>query len=216
VARSTIQVDAGPKNASLRAKKKGTNMKRTENLIYFFVAIFIFNFSLTHTAYGQEPAGPTKPVLIVNTPAQPVPVSGIISGNVTLSGTSNVNVTNTPTVRIDPGSNAVVVAPHLTQLLLNTGIYDLSVGGFPPLAPINVASYSKIRVFARNDIDSDGYFSMTVGIRLPTGLFISLDSVSLDPGDSFNRVYEVPGQTIQILVGGNGPKRNALFAVFGN
>jgi hypothetical protein len=177
-------------------------------------------------ARAQEPVGPVKPVVVVNTPSQPVPVTGTITGVVTLGNTPNVNIANTPnvsivntpTVRIDPGSNAVVVAPRSTQLLLNTGVYDVSQGGYPATAPIDVSSFSRIRVVAFNQSDSDGPFSIFVSVRLPGGLVVSLDGAnfgSLQPGQVFNRVYEVPGQSIQVNVGGNGPNRNGGIAVFG-
>jgi len=162
------------------------------------------------TVIGQEPIGPPKPVIVANAPNQPVPVTGIISGVVTLG--------NTPTVRIDPTSNSVVVAPRSTQLILNTGVYDVSQGGYPATAPIDVSSFSRVRVVAHNQSDSDGPFLIFVSVKLPNGYYFSLDgqsSVTLQPGQSFSRVYDVPGQIINVNVGGNGPNRNGAIAVFG-
>jgi len=169
---------------------------------------------------GNEPAGPTKPVVVVNTPANPVPVTGTITGG--------VNITNTPTVNAQQsglwnvgilGTPTVTVAPKLTQLLLNTGVYDVSAGGYPALGPFNVGQFSKIRVMAINLSTSDGSFNIIVSAVLPGGTILSLDGanfVTLQPGQTFTRVYEVPGQTIQINVQGNGPNRNGAIAMFGN
>jgi hypothetical protein len=187
------------------------------------VITLTFQFSV----HGQEPVGPTKPVVVVNTPSQPVPVTGTITGVVTLGDTPNVNVVNTPnvnlintpTVRIDPSSNSVVVAPRPTQLIYNTGVYDVSLGGYPTSPPLDVAQFSKIRVVAFNQSISDGPFNIIVSARLSGSLIFSLDGsdfATLQPGQTFTRVYDIPGQIVQINVQGNGPNRMGAIAVFGN
>lgn len=206
-------------------------MKHIKNSLFAFggIGLLICTITLaTNTRIqGQEPVGPTKPVLVVNTPGQPVPVTGTITGIVTLGNTPSVNVVNTPgvnvintpTVKIDPTGNVVAVASRPTQLIANTGIYDVSAGGYPAIGPFDVASFSKIRVVVFNQNNSDGPFIVFVSVRLPGGLIFSLDGTNfatLQPGQSFSRVYEVPGQFVQVNVGGNGPNRNGAIAVFGN
>ena len=140
----------------------------------------VITLTLQFAVKGQEPAGPTKPVVVVNTPSQPVPVTGTVTGVVTLGNTPdvnvvntpNVNLINTPTVRIDPTGNSVVLAPRLTQMILNTGVYDVSTGGYPATQPLDVSSFSKIRVVAFNRTDSDGPFIIFVSVRLGSGLII--------------------------------------------
>lgn len=41
-------------------------------------------------AQTEEPVGPTKPVVVVNSSANPVPVSGTVSGSVSVTNTLNV------------------------------------------------------------------------------------------------------------------------------
>ena len=79
-----------------------------------------------HTMLGQGQDGDTvsrtRPVKVVNTPAEPVPVTGAVTGSVsitntpsvTVANTPSVNVANVPMVRLDPDANAVTVAPRET------------------------------------------------------------------------------------------------------
>ena len=209
--------------------KNFKNKLKSFGLTAVLLGLLILNADRDTLGQGNEPAGPTKPVVVVNTPANPVPVTGTITGNVTItntptvgaqqSGLWNVGILGTPTVKIDPNNNSVVVAPKSTQLLLNTGFYDVSAGGYPALGPFNVGQFSKIRVAALNLSTSDGSFNIIASAVLPGGTILSLDGanfVTLQPGQTFTRVYEVPGQTIQINVQGNGPNRNGAIAVFGN
>src|SRR6266498_1651362 len=75
-----------------------------------------------HRTQGQggDTVGPPKPVKVINTPAEPVPVTGTttITGDISLApGTSvainntpNVNVVNTPTVQVGNTRDAPVSA----------------------------------------------------------------------------------------------------------
>ncbi len=76
-----------------------------------------------------EPKRPPTPVTIVNTPANPVPVSGNLSGSVSISGTPNVSVTNTPNVSV---TNTVPVMnvenPDKLPVVLRTIVANLDVG----------------------------------------------------------------------------------------
>jgi hypothetical protein len=158
---------------------------------------------------GGDPVGPTKPVEVVNTPTV----------NAQQSGAWNVGITGTPTIRIDPNSNGVTVAPRRTTLLLNTGIYDPSVGGFPTQGPIAVGQYSKIRILAENFSDSAGDILIRPRVTLTGGVSFFLEEeafVRLEPGEKFSRVYEVPGETLHIDVAGNSLSLRASVAVFGN
>ena len=201
---------------------------RITGLTTIVVTLFLL-CSAAHVARAQqgEPAGPTKPVVVVNTPAQPVPVTGTITGNVTVGNTLNVNaqqsgpwsvgITGTPTVRIDPLNNTVVTAARPTVQLLDTGVYSINTGGYPRLGPFNVGQFSKIRVMAQNNSDSDGYFIIYVSTSLSGGQYISLEpAIRLEPGEQMSRSYDVPGQQVYINVGGNGPNRNGVIALFGN
>lgn len=70
---------------------------------------------------GGDTVGPTKPVKVVNTPAEPVPVTGSITGSVNVvntpavnaqqSGEWNVGIVGTPTVGLSPSANTVKIDP---------------------------------------------------------------------------------------------------------
>lgn len=157
----------------------------------------------------SDPAGPPKPVTIINTTANPVPVVGTISGSVT----GSVSITNSPTVKIDPGYNKVEIESGTTGLLLNTGIYDISATGFAPLGPFDVSKLSKVRVMVRNRPDSDRSFQVAIvdenNVQLDEQGF-----VELQPGQALSRVYEVPGRTIRLLFGGY-PNTKAQVIIYG-
>jgi hypothetical protein len=171
----------------------------------FIVTICVFAFAAP--AMAQSGNQPPLPVTVTNTPANPVPVVGTLNGTVTL--------TNSPTVKIDPSANTVVVAPVPGAVVLNTGVIDISAGGYPSYGPFNVANYSEIRIIATNYSDSDGNYSFYPSIMIG-GLALPLDDeggVTLSPGEQFSRVYRVFGSSIKILVGGNGSNRHGVIAV---
>ena len=180
-------------------------MKNSSHL--FIVTAFLL-VVLSAPALAQQENRPPMPVTVTNTPANPVPVVGTLNGIVTL--------TNSPTIKIDPTANTVVVASAQTDMLLNTGIVDISEGGYPIRGPFNVAKYSKVRIVATNSSDSDGSYSVYPSI-LVGNLWLPLDdegAVTLAPGQVFSRVYEVFGNNVQVVVGGNGGNRNGVIAVF--
>jgi|GEM_PF-3762667 len=110
-------------------------------------------------AQSGEPAGPTKPVVVVNPPSQPVPVTGTVTGNVSItsiptvdarqSGQWNVGINGTPTVRIDPNANTVQFAPRGTSLVFDSGVQRIASDAdrFVRFENINVAPYTSVRVF---------------------------------------------------------------------
>ena len=190
-------------------------MLHIKGFLFKFTAIaaFALIFGICDlNAQTDNTVGPTKPVVITNTPTNPVPVIGTITGNVT----GDVNVKNTPTVKIDPTANTVVFASKPSLTLLNTGLIDVSTGGYPSYGPFDVSKSSKIRVIATNSNNSDGSFQIMVVVDDPA-VFLPLDEsgfVTLQPGQIFSRVYDVPGPSVKIIVGGNGSKRNGVIAVF--
>ena len=181
---------------------------------------FLLIYALIGPGPGLLPAqsgdlvGPPRPVAVINTPANPIPVTGTVTGSIT----GNVSITNVPTVKIDSAANAVVVAPRATQQILNTGMIELNLGGYPSHGPFNVSGYSKVRVMAVNSSTSDGPYYVIPVVRMPGGVSMNLeeDVVILQPGDWFSRVYEVPGENLVIAVAGNGPNRRGMIVVFGN
>lgn len=121
-------------------------------------------------AQSEDPQGPTKPVVVVNTAANPVQVTGTVSGNVTISNSPTVSaqqagawlvgITGTPTVKIDssantvkldPTANTVQLAPRGTRLIFDSGILVYSEDGTPlTFGPLDISPYSKIRLGVNN------------------------------------------------------------------
>jgi hypothetical protein len=77
-------------------------------------------------AADSDPVGPVKPVVIVNTAAQPVPVQGTVSGSVSVVNTPSVTLVNTPTVdaRQSGAWNVTLAGPAQVLLMLVLGRWD--------------------------------------------------------------------------------------------
>lgn len=214
--------------ASTRFPPHGRDKQRKEALMYKFknsliafggllLLISAIAFATPHSTQGQreEPVGPTKPVEVVNTPAEPVPVTGTITGSVNVANTPNVNVVNaptvdarqsgqwnvgiagTPTVRIDPNSNTVQFAPRDTELLLDSGqIQPLGSGAIH--FPVEVGSISKVRVYGINLCGSEVTFRTDA--LLPGGTVIQLDDFKEASGGRFTQIYDTLGATLRLTV----------------
>lgn len=170
----------------------------------------------TKAQTGEEPVGPPKPVIVVNTPANPVPVTGNVTGNVSVTG--NVNVTNSPTVKIDSAANTVKVDQGTTDVLLYINDHDFN-SDLSPIGPIDVSKYKQIRVSFILFGSSEGSLNVIVGSVLPDGSgFLGLDELhdgSFAPGERYSRVFDVPGKHISILFGATPGKRLGRLAIFG-
>jgi hypothetical protein len=152
----------------------------------------------------------------VNTPANPVPVTGTVTGN--LSVTGNVNVTNSPTVKIDSTANSVKVDPGSTDVLLYLNDHDFGTD-LSPIGPIDVSKYKQIRVSFILFGSSEGSLNVIVGSVLPDGTgFLGLDELhdgGFAPGERYSRVFDVPGKHISVLFGATPGKRIGRLAIFG-
>ncbi len=183
-------------------------MKRIQNSLYAFAGIGmligIITFVTQTRIDGQESSGPTKPVLVVNEASNPVPVTGTITGNVTLAGSPNVNVVNTPTVRIDPAGNNVQFAPRGTVLLFDSGVYTDT--GRRLFGPINIAPYSKIKISVTNVTPTPGQEMFVNTWVAPAGepfganTNFRLDHTQVDESSHSNKVYEAAGGVLYIDV----------------
>lgn len=203
----------------IKGRREKVMKKRYRNLVMAAaVTIAWLVGTVGINAQAGDPAVPPKPVTVINTTANPVPVVGTITGSVT----GSVSITNSPTVRIDtnnntvkidPSYNKVEIEPGTTGVLLNTGIYDISATSFTPLGPFDVSRLSKIRVIVRNRPDSDRSFEVAIvdenNVQLDEGGF-----VELQPGQTLSRVYEVPGRAIRLLFGGY-PNTKAQVIIYG-
>jgi hypothetical protein len=179
--------------------------------------------------YAQkDEVGPTKPVIVVNPPSQPVPVTGTISGSVNIANTPTVNakqsglwdvgIVGTPTVKLDPGSNTVQFAPRSTTVL-----FDSNRQSFPAdfdrrqqFGPINIAAYSKVRVLVAQ-------FGGTGLSGTPIQVFVSTKVLSgtltldvFDVTGTTSKVYEVAGTELTITLGLSSGNYLTQVVVFGN
>lgn len=191
-------------------------MKNSSRVKFLTAGILLIGAAGAMGQTSDEPIGPPKPVVVVNTPANPVPVAGTVTGNVNVSG--NVSVTNSPTVKIDSTANTVRVDQGTTDVLLYINDHDFGTN-LSPIGPIDVSKYKQIRVSFILFGSSEGYLNMIVGSVMPDGNgFLALDDLhsgSFDPGERYNRVFDVPGKHISILFGATPGKRIGRLAIFG-
>lgn len=182
---------------------------------YLIFAAILLGGSIAASAQSGEPIGPPKPVIVVNSPENPVPVVGTVNGNVSVNG--SVSITNSPTVKIDSTANTVKVDSGSNEQLLYLNDYDFSGDLLTGIGPIDVSKYKQIRVSAVLYGSSEGYLNFIVGSVLPDGGFLGLDEkdISLDPGDRYVRVFDVPGRSVKILLGATPGKRIGRVAIFG-
>jgi len=149
-------------------------------------------------------AAPEKDVIVVNSSAQPVPVTGTVAvtGSTTISGTVNAAQSGTWTVGIDPAHNKVSLAPG-DSLFYNPGF--TTIGAAPAsvdLGPFDLSNLSTMRIIARGFNNNGGDIKFTVFAWDPdtsTALRIALDEFSLNE-KTLSRVYEAPPPMVVVRV----------------
>ena len=149
-------------------------------------------------------APPDKDVTVVNTPAQPVPVTGTVAvtGSATVSGTVNAAQSGSWTVGIDPAHNFVSLLPG-GSLFHNPGF--AVIGAAPSsidVGPFDLSDLSKLRIIARAFNNNGGDIKFTVFAwdpNTPTTFRIPLDEFSLNE-ESLSRVYDAPPPTVVVRV----------------
>jgi len=164
-------------------------------------AIVAFNLVSESTVLA---APAEKDVIVVNTPAQPVPVTGTVAvtGATTVSGTVNAAQSGPWTVGIDPAHNFVSLAPG-GSLFHNPGF--ASIGAAPAsidLGPFDLSDLSKLRIIARAFNNNGGDIKFTVFAWDPstsTAFRIPLDEFSLNE-ESLSRFYDAPPPTVVVRV----------------
>ena len=160
--------------------------------------------ALTLVSGSPVLAAQDKDVIVVNTPAQPVPVTGTVAvtGATTVSGTVNAAQSGPWTVGIDPAHNLVSLAPG-GSLFHNPGF--TIIGAAPAsidLGPFDLSNLSKLRIIARAFNNNDGDIKFEVLAWDPntsTVFLIRLDEFSLNEA-GLSRVYEAPPPTVVVRV----------------
>ena len=160
---------------------------------------------LVSAAPPNSTPGPSQPVQVMNTTANPVPVTGTISGSVT----GSVQVTNTASnpvpVTMNGTAKVQTTSNDTTDLLLDTSLL-LESTAEQNSATIDVSGYNSIRVVGLMG------FCLSCG-SLTARFLITVDSFPIDSFNvSFNngpalfsfdqtyfaRVYDVPGKNLVV------------------
>lgn len=63
--------------------------------------------------------------------------------------------------------------------------------GYP--AGVDVSSFYTIRIAAGNRVVSEGAVTFKLIMKVEGVSFLMLDTITLEPGERFNRTYDVPG-----------------------
>jgi hypothetical protein len=166
---------------------------RLNNKALIDTVVIVAIMSLTLVSGSSVVAAPPdRDVIVVNTPAQPVPVTGTV--NAAQSGPW--------TVGIDPANNLVSLAPG-GSLFYNPGF--AVIGAAPAsidLGPFDLSDLSKLRIIARAFNNNGGDIKFTVFAWDPatsTSLRIPLDEFSLNE-ESLSRVYDAAPPTVVVRV----------------
>jgi hypothetical protein len=123
-----------------------------------FAALLV---AIVPPVHAQSQTPPSAPMTVVNTDADPVPVRAPsplpVSGNVTIAGTANVNVTNTPGVAQSGAWNVGVLGvPAVSQ----SGTWNVGITGtpsfslVPPSTPIPVTLGVPDRTIVQGTVDT--------------------------------------------------------------
>jgi hypothetical protein len=155
-------------------------------------------------------APPDKDVTVVNTPANPVPITGFVevTGATTVSGDVNSVQSGAWTVGIDPAHNLVSLAPGET-LYYNPGFNVIGGSGdVLDFGPFDLSNISKLRIIARafNNNGGDIRFQLYAWDDVASIKRIIFDEFSLFEETS-TRVYEAPPPLVLVRltkVGGTG------------
>jgi len=155
-------------------------------------------------------APPDKDVTVVNTPANPVPITGFVevTGATTVSGDVNSVQSGPWTVGIDPAHNLVSLAPGQT-LYYNEGFNVIGGDGSElDFGPFDLSKISKLRIIARafNNNGGDIRFRVYVWDNDVLAKRTILDEFSLFE-ETLTRVYEAPPPLVLVRLtklGGTG------------
>lgn len=153
-------------------------------------------------------APPDKDVIVVNTPAQPVPVTGTINvtGGTTVSGTVNAVQSGQWTVSVVPGE----------MLYFSPGFTVIGDGATVDLGPLDLSDFSKLRVIARAVNNNGGDMKFTVIAWDPDAVKrIVLDEFTLNEART-SRFYDAAPPSVLVRVtNGNGGAANYQVVVIG-
>jgi len=185
---------------------------------------------LSQIAYGQTstPVGEPRPVVVVNSASNPLPVTGSVTGTVEISNTATVNakqsgpwsvsLADSPSVKIDPDNNTVKLAHSGTELVfLDARSYPDSSGKID-IGSIDIRQFSKVRLQLLNSGGSDIDVTIsTVDLsNLPNVYLFENETVTVHAGERFNKLYETLGTWVLVSVHSHSAAGSVQLAVFGS
>jgi hypothetical protein len=166
----------------------------------------IVAFTLVSESSVQA-APPDKDVVVVNTPAQPVPVTGTVAvtGGTTVSGTVNAVQSGPWTVGIDPAHNGVSLVPG-ASFIHDSGFAVINDGATVDLGPFDLTNVGKLRILVRA---VNGDVHVEVLANVPPAFPITLDefTVAAEGSGSVSKsfVYDVPPPSVTVRLTESGP-----------
>jgi hypothetical protein len=183
---------------SISGKRKIEEKEGTMRLRKTLIGMELVAAVVALTLLSGSPAlaaPPDKDVTVVNTPANPVPVTGSVevTGATTVSGDVNSVQSGPWTVGIDPAHNLVSLAPGET-LYYNPGFNVIGGDGSElDFGPFDLSNISKLRIVARafNNNGGDIRFRVYVWDNDVSAKRTILDEFSLFE-ETLTRVYEAP------------------------
>jgi hypothetical protein len=165
------------------------------NYVSKVLTVVAFVFLAAWTVSAQSTEGPSKPVVVTNTAANPVPVAGQVNVgtmpavDAKQSGIWNVGLTGIPAVRLDPqGGNRVEITNEILAVAPRTGRYD---GKFHNWAD----GTGQITVDSESDEGSGGSSKLLVCVknRAPLPIFAHVFMFIPFSGNNtiLDRIYEL-------------------------
>jgi len=184
-------------------------MKATKN-VFMGAALVVTMVALSIVPVSSVLAAPPdKDVTVVNTPGQPVPVTGTVTvtGGTTVSGTVNA---------VQSGQWAVSIVPG-ESLYFNPGFSVIGDGVTLDLGPFDFSDLSKMRIIARafNNNAGDIKFTVFAWDDSLAAKRIPLDTFSLNEA-GLSRFYDAPPPSVVVRVtNGAGGASNYHVVVIG-
>ena len=171
--------------------------------------------ALILTLVSGAPAQPPqaqKDVVVVNTAAQPVPVTGNVnvtgavgvSGNVGVSGTVNALQGGLWTMGIDPARNRVSLADG-PSFFHDTNLAVVGDGQTAEAGPFDLSAFGKLRLIARA-VNGNVTFKVIAHVSSINPAVIDQFTLNGESGNVYRSVvYDVPPPSLSVLMTETGP-----------
>jgi hypothetical protein len=190
-------------------KKEKLTMKTKRSISYITVCGLILFTLLSIPVQAQKAA----PVTVVNTTQNPVPVQG------------SVQVTNTPSVQIDPNANTVKLDPATNVVKLDpsaSNLVNLRRNQIANVETFNWTGQTSVFSFqwaeplakARMCVAHTGANAVVVNVNSVIGSQeFTIDSFQIASPNTVCRVYDIPGSYLYVTVHNVGSNNAGLVRV---